>query len=597
MLTGSELTNATVTCCCSFLSLLGSLLIITSYLVARTRSTPKSAFLILHLATSDFFWFLSSSIMSILWLANQGSVPDVVCHIVSPVIEFTRMTSLIWTVVISYNVLMSVRKRKWFWKSQESDWELYRKMYFGLIFLLASPGTIFKIIKQFTTTESLGCLPGYEPIGVWYEVLFTELLPMTIGFFCNLYVFCNVRHKMSKTAFPLSVRKRRKRVMYHYIIVCILCWIPTIWLYILEIAGYHSATFDIIARTSLYASGLLNFLVFGMQDPHLKRSFDVMLFYSGLASLCGMRYTQVLKETDVDKSVMFREETILLNADKAKDKMNVYRNRKLSREDKQALYKDRPDLDPRYRPARYRPPRKQSTTAIDAVSSSSSSSGLDRVPATSGGEGEEEGDEDGLHTPLLSAGHASEAFEKSDGDVEQGSSSREGGDESIVFVEDEDFLAGNRVQNAKKTSNPGNNKNNSGNSNGNSAEHDLSLLSFVSNQQDDGDTGHAGGKANAATFDNTYDNSDSDDDNHNNSNSPEKQKQRQDSVNLRKNHFQMQRQRMNKSGANNGNTDPDHVDLEDNESQHRSDDDSSSEDEIDQEDEALLSVYQQFSSS
>lgn len=380
MLEGATLTSTIITFACSCLSLTGSILIILSYAVARTRSTPKSAYLILHLAASDFFWFLSGSVLSTLWLFNNGSVPTGLCYLASPTISFTRMASLIWTVVISFNVLMSVQKRKWFWKSQEQAWEAYRKIYFAIIFVLATPGTLLSIIKQHTggqDSESLGCSPGYEPIGLWYEVFFTELLPITIGFICNMYVFFTVRRKMSKSAFPQSVRKRRKRVMYHYIIVCILCWIPTILQYVLEIAGFHSQMVEIVARTSLYASGFLNFLVFGMQDPHLKRSFDLMIHYCGCAFCCivlGLATPNSLKSSDVEKMVMFEEKTIVRNADLAKDKKSIYRNRKLSREDKISLYKERPDLNPRFKCAPA-PQRKLSGTGrpprISDVSSSS----------------------------------------------------------------------------------------------------------------------------------------------------------------------------------------------------------------------------------
>lgn len=354
MLHGTAYVNAITTCVCSYLSLTGSVLIILSYTIARTKSTPKSSFLILHLATSDFFWFLMSTTISTLWLSQDGYVPDALCYIASPLINFTRMASLIWTVVISYNVYMSVKKRKWFWKSQEKDWENYRKKYFLIIFVLALPSAILNIVKQHETSEhsSLGCSPQYEPIGVWYEVFFTELLPIVLGFFLNIYVFLKVRHRMTKTAFPLSVRKRRKRVMYHYIVVCILCWIPTILLYILELAGNHLPALEVFARASLYTSGFLNFLCFGLQDPHLKRSFEVMVTYFGLETCLetlGCLGYSALKSSDVEKVVMFREETIVKNADKPKDRMSIYRNRKLSKEDKFKLYMERPDLNPKYR--------------------------------------------------------------------------------------------------------------------------------------------------------------------------------------------------------------------------------------------------------
>lgn len=370
---GSTFVNALVTFICSYLSLIGSMLIIISYAIARTKSTPKSAFLILHLATSDFFWFLAASVMATVWLANDGAVPDGLCYIVAPVISFTRMSSLVWTVVISFNMLMSVKKRKWFWKTQEVAWERYRRNYFAIAFILAFPGTIMTIISQQEPDGgSNGCSPGYEPIGVWYFVVFTELLPIILGFLCNLYVFLRLRRKFSKTAFPLSVRKRRKRIMYQYIIICMICWIPTIALYLLEISGLHSYHMEIISRTSLYISGFLNFLVFGMQDPHLKRSFDVVLYHVGIYSLCyghndimysantqGTRDAKefysvqnMLKSSDVEKVVMFQEESLVKNADNPKDRNNIYRTRKLSREQKQELYAERPDLNPKFKTKR-----------------------------------------------------------------------------------------------------------------------------------------------------------------------------------------------------------------------------------------------------
>jgi hypothetical protein len=386
--------NADVTFVCSYLSLIGSLLIILAYGVARTKSTPKSAFLILHLAISDFFWFLAASILATVWIANDNYIPDPLCYIIAPIINFTRMTSLIWTVAISFNVYMSVRKRKWFWKSQENDWENYRRMYFGIAFLFAAPNTIITIIYQHTRSsgEGNGCGPEYEPVGKWYLVLFTELLPIIIGFVCNIFVFRKIRRKMSKSAFPLSVRKRRKRVMYHYITICILCWIPTILLYILEISGLHLPVLEIVARSSLYISGFLNFLVFGMQDPHLKRAMDVIMYRLGCYSCCGYppedyspllqgrqhyhqgggggsgadskefysvqaptdrtksrNYGHSLKSSDVEKMVMFQEETINKNADLPKEKNAIYKHRKLSKEQKLELYEDRPDLDPKFK--------------------------------------------------------------------------------------------------------------------------------------------------------------------------------------------------------------------------------------------------------
>ncbi len=282
------------------------------------------------------------------------------------------MASLLWTCAISFNVLMSVKKRKWSWKSQEKSWEWYRHRYYFIIFVLSFPGALLSVIKQHSSSHnsSLGCDPGYEKLGLWYEVFFVEVFPIVLGFSCNLYVYFQIRKKMSQSAFPQSVRKRRKRIMYHYIIVCILCWIPTIIFYFVELMGFHVPALEIVGRTSLYLSGFLNFLVFGMQvrhspahcvlmfhagvaaqDPHLQRSFLLVLHFLGLSLLLpassSFRAGGPLKTSDVEKTVMFEEATISRNADLSKDKKNIYRYHKLSKDDKKALYADRPDLDPK----------------------------------------------------------------------------------------------------------------------------------------------------------------------------------------------------------------------------------------------------------
>lgn len=246
---------------------------------------------------------------------------------------------------------MSVEKRKWSWKSHEKSWEWYRHRYYFIIFVLSFPGALLSMIKQHGPSghSNLGCDPGYEKLGLWYEVFFIEVFPIVLGFCCNLYVFFHIRRKMSQSAFPQSVRKRRKRIMYHYIIVCILCWIPTIVFYFVELIGFHVPPLEIVARTSLYISGFLNFLVFGMQDPHLKRSFVLVLHWMGLSYIVprAVYYRGPLKTSDVEKTVMFEEATISRNADLSKDKKNIYRYHKLSKDDKKALYAERPDLDPR----------------------------------------------------------------------------------------------------------------------------------------------------------------------------------------------------------------------------------------------------------
>ena len=228
-----------VTLICSYLSLLGSLLVILSYLVARTKSTPNVAYLIVHLAVSDLFWFSAASLESTYWFTHDGSVPTNICYVCSPAVIYFRMASLLWTCVISFNVYLSMNSTKRT-RSQESSWNTYRYRYYALVVGMALPATILNIIKQHTLADdnNLGCDAGYEPLGTWYLVLFTEALPILIGFSFNVYVFYILRDKISLTAYPHSVRKRRKRLMYNYILINVVCWSPTIIFYSLEIAGY-----------------------------------------------------------------------------------------------------------------------------------------------------------------------------------------------------------------------------------------------------------------------------------------------------------------------------------------------------------------------
>jgi hypothetical protein len=348
-----------ITFLCSLVSVVGSMLVLCSYLVASSQSSARSAQLIRNLALTDFLWFTCAIIISAYWLfgmvrddeSSAGLVPDELCFFLAPCLMYLRMASLLWTCAISFDVLMSVQKRKWLWRDG-MDWEVYRVWYYAIVYLLPLPGAAVTVVQSIASGHALGCEAGYEPVGTWYLVFFMELLPISIGFAMNIYVFTQIYAKMALKAFPQSVRKRRRRVMYHYIVVCIICWTPTMVFYIAEIAGMHSPTLELISRTCLYLTGLLNFIVFGLQDPHLKRSVQVVLFRVGLRCLLPVEVRGVgsgavaLRQKSTDKYVFFEENTISGNADISKDKKSIYRHHKLSRADKQRLYACRPDLNP-----------------------------------------------------------------------------------------------------------------------------------------------------------------------------------------------------------------------------------------------------------
>ena len=349
---GFTLLESWITFLCSVLSVIGSVLVLCSYLIASTQSNAKAAQLIRNLALTDFAWFTCAIIISSYWLFDtKEDVPAWLCYILAPMLMYLRMASLLWTCAISFDVLMSVKKRKWLW-SDKMDWAKYRYRYYALVYLLPFPGAAATIIQSIVQEEPFGCRAGYEPMGVWYLVFLMELLPISLGFFMNIYVFIQIRAKMSLKAFPQSVRKRRRLVMYHYMVVCIICWTPTMIFYIAEIFGIHCSTLELVARTSLYLTGLLNFIVFGLQDPHLKRSFQLVLYRLGLRCLLPAEVRGVntegvlLKQSDLDKNVCFEETTISGNADITKDKKNIYRHHKLTKSEKARLYQARPDLNP-----------------------------------------------------------------------------------------------------------------------------------------------------------------------------------------------------------------------------------------------------------
>jgi hypothetical protein len=50
------------------------------------------------------------------------------------------------------------------------------------------------------------------------------------------------------------MRKERRRVMFNYIRVSIVCWIPMMVFYLLEMSGVHSPLFNVISRGLLHLS-------------------------------------------------------------------------------------------------------------------------------------------------------------------------------------------------------------------------------------------------------------------------------------------------------------------------------------------------------
>jgi hypothetical protein len=275
-----ERVDAFVTGLCTTLSLIGSIIVIFAYYIAKSRTNPKAALLIRNLAIADFIWFFATFIESIFWIftgpeGKVGTVPKELCYILSPTITISRMSSLMWTCVVAFDVLQSVTKRSWFANKESSGTDL---KYFAFVYFFSLPGGIASIIVHATGNKDFGCGAGYEKLGLWYEILFADLVPILIGFVCNVFVFWRVRNRMAKRAFPLSVRKRRRRVMFNYIRVCIICWVPMIIFYFLVIVGIESPVLEVISRGLLYLTGFFNFLVYGMQVSRCFLYYMIAVF-------------------------------------------------------------------------------------------------------------------------------------------------------------------------------------------------------------------------------------------------------------------------------------------------------------------------------
>ena len=160
------------------------------------RGYSRAAYLIFHLAISDLIWFLSALLQSSFWLFGEdGSVPAALCFICSPLIIFTRISSLMWTCIISYNVLCNVNKQ--YRTGRKADEPLSdsrtRLRYCLAVFAVAIPGAALNIAKkcEIGAPSDMGCKPGYEALELWYIFVFTAF-PIFVGFCINVFVYCQV---------------------------------------------------------------------------------------------------------------------------------------------------------------------------------------------------------------------------------------------------------------------------------------------------------------------------------------------------------------------------------------------------------------------
>ena len=401
------------------------------------KNKASGSILIRNLALYDFVWFFSAFLCGNYWLFSEtGHVPDILCGIVSPLIVYCRLCSLLWSCVITYDVYRKVCKRglqglstpstgsaqrgKSLFPSDDSEekqpsqmdliWHsvkimLWRYKYGICVNVIAVP-----TVGLLTSGNVYGyCEPGFESVGAWETTLTLLILPIALGIAIQLFVYFKVREKMNLKAYPQSVRKRRRRIMYHYILVSALCWLPTLILYVSESAGARVIELDVLSRATLFSSGFFNFLVYGMHDPILIRAFRLALAAVGCSCLLS-KEPSPLSSKDHTRIVMFNEKSIAPNADISKDKREMILKHRLSRDEKAALYRDRPDLDP---------------SLVDLPTATRRSARNNQMSS----------DSDSLRAPLLSTGHDSDmTFSTVEGTSNQLESAF---DESMLTCEDD----------------------------------------------------------------------------------------------------------------------------------------------------------------
>src|SRR3546814_3104371 len=95
--------------------------------------------------------------------------------------------------------------------------------YFIFVFSLSVPCAIMSLVKQVNHDEMYGCAIKYEPLGPEWAIVLFEIIPLLVGFLVIVLVYMALRSSMS-SAFPQSVRERRRQMMYHYVLVGIVCW-------------------------------------------------------------------------------------------------------------------------------------------------------------------------------------------------------------------------------------------------------------------------------------------------------------------------------------------------------------------------------------
>ena len=167
----------------------------------------------------------------------------------------------------------------------------------GGLALLAAIAVAIKPSSSYCRVDKY--TPPTEATGVVIEFV----LPL-VAFIFNAAVILIVRRSLGNEM-PFSVRTRRWRQMHNYVLVWCFCWGPflvnAIFCAITDDHKYERTRgwLFFVRNLSLYSTGWLDLLVYGLQNAWLKRSLRMACDRCRITDICCMENVQAsyLKNT------------------------------------------------------------------------------------------------------------------------------------------------------------------------------------------------------------------------------------------------------------------------------------------------------------
>mmetsp|Transcript_13270 Transcript_13270/g.31049 ORF Transcript_13270/g.31049 Transcript_13270/m.31049 type:complete len:603 (+) Transcript_13270:307-2115(+) len=345
----------------NMMSLLCSLGMIVVYFCQKSRA-PR---LLLWLFIGNFIFFSAMTTLYLYRIVDghplgglHASTSTAACNIVSSFELFGLVFSMLWPSIICFDLLQSTRDPRWRWEGESKIERIY-------LAVVSSVAVLAVIGALCVNGGKSGCeVESYDAPGAGDVVpsIISVYLP-SAAFVFNVVVLFLVWQTLSREL-PFSVRTRRRKQMKNYVFVWLLCW--GLWVinsivnqFFKEMIGPDDRNDLYFGRNVfLYSTGCWNFFLLAVQNAWLKRGLRIGCDWCNLAACCGLGTVEnEMLRSPTEKVVKFPSE-LADRLPRYGSKYYVMRCR-LTREEKYALYLERPDLD-MSRPLQY-----ESDTVID----------------------------------------------------------------------------------------------------------------------------------------------------------------------------------------------------------------------------------------